>query len=521
MFAMQVPLHVIIHVLLPALAASTGITQAHRSWQVSCDDATVCHPMDSCIPLSRPPALLLGPATYQNLIQPTLAASLDAQMEYRPPPTSTHPAIKEQAPLAALCGPGCCASTQHANQLMFAMQVPLHVIIHVLLPALAASTGITQAHRSWQVSCDDATVCHPMDSCIPLSRPPALLLGPATYQNLIQPTLAASLDAQMEYRPPPTSTHPAIKEQAPLAALCGPGCCASTQHANQLMFAMQVSNAHSLFTKRSSNYFLLQLPGPHCCLSIVVQCCDVIRSLLLLAGDIETNPGPDNQAVLNELKKLTAGQSQLITEIKGLKTQMQTTDKAIADLSLRMTNLETHYENLALLRSDIENMKGDAACAAQTIQRIEMRIDDAENHSRRNNLLFYGISESSGSESFALSEKIIIDHCNKYLIITLDAKEIERAHRLGNRTAGNNRPIIVKFTFNKTKELVLSNGRKFKGTGFSVGEDFTRNIQIARRHLIAFAKSKSAPYSLRFKTLFMGNKRYVYDDRTKSVKELQ
>ncbi|KAH8042354.1 hypothetical protein HPB51_022072 [Rhipicephalus microplus] len=35
------------------------------------------------------------------------------------------------------------------------------------------------------------------------------------------------------------------------------------------------------------------------------------------------------------------------------------------------------------------------------------------------------------------------------------------------------RPIIVKFQSSKTKQLILSNGRKFKDTGFSVGEDFS------------------------------------------------
>lgn len=97
------------------------------------------------------------------------------------------------------------------------------------------------------------------------------------------------------------------------------------------------------------------------CLSIIVQCCDVVRSLLLLAGDVETNPGPDIQAVLNELKNLSAGQSQLITEIQGLKSQLLTTDKAISNPSVRMTDLETHYQNLAPLRSDIESVKSDAS----------------------------------------------------------------------------------------------------------------------------------------------------------------
>nr|XP_054928797.1 uncharacterized protein LOC126534349 isoform X1 [Dermacentor andersoni] len=52
------------------------------------------------------------------------AASLDLRPEYLSPPTSIRPSdIKEQARTEAFCGPGCCASTQHANPLMFYMQV--------------------------------------------------------------------------------------------------------------------------------------------------------------------------------------------------------------------------------------------------------------------------------------------------------------------------------------------------------------------------------------------------------------
>lgn len=63
-------------------------------------------------------------------------------------------------------------------------------------------------------------------------------------------------------------------------------------------------------------------------------------------------------------------------------SQIQTIDKAIVDLSFHMTPLETHYQNLVFLRFNIENMKGDAICAAKTIEMIKMRIHDAENHSR-------------------------------------------------------------------------------------------------------------------------------------------
>lgn len=97
---------------------------------------------------------------------------------------------------------------------------------------------------------------------------------------------------------------------------------------------------------------------------------------------------------------------------------------------------------------------------------------------------------------------------------------LKRAHRLGRHNPDRNRPIIVKFSNFKTKEAILRNGRKLKGTAYSIGEDFSKQTQTARKHLIAFGKSKSTPFSLRYKTLHIGPKRYFFDKSSQQVKEL-
>ncbi|KAL3181823.1 hypothetical protein MRX96_008130 [Rhipicephalus microplus] len=141
---------------MPLTAASMEIAQPHHSWHNNDDDAAFGNPMDSCI-TPKSPALLLNPAAHLNCTPLPLAASLDARLEYRLSPTSTQEAIQEKAQPETIWGPGCCASTQQANFLMFAMQVSLHVIVRVLLPALtAASMEIAQPHHSWHTNDDDA-----------------------------------------------------------------------------------------------------------------------------------------------------------------------------------------------------------------------------------------------------------------------------------------------------------------------------------------------------------------------------
>ncbi|XP_077507280.1 uncharacterized protein LOC144116387 [Amblyomma americanum] len=284
---------------------------------------------------------------------------------------------------------------------------------------------------------------------------------------------------------------------------------------------MQVSKSYTLFAKRSSNYILVQFPSPQCCVAIAAECVTVVHSLLLVSGDIETNPGPnDSSAVLAELQKLTAGQTQLIAEVQGLKSQLTTTDKTITDLSNRMTDLETHYQALLPLRNDIEKMQADTSNVARIIQELETRIEDAENRSRRNNLIFYGIPDTTDSETWAESEKLIIDVCRNNLQITVEPHEIERAHRLGRHSQDKNRPIIVKFTSSKTKESILSNGQNLKDTVYSVGEDFAHAVRHARKQLVAFAKARSAKFFLRFKTLHIGLNRYIFDTSSNTVKQI-
>lgn len=64
--------------------------------------------------------------------------------------------------------------------------------------------------------------------------------------------------------------------------------------------------------------------------------------------------------------------------------------------------------------------------------------------------MLYGIPDSSPSETFAQSEKLFVDNIREHIGISLDPKEIDRAHRLGRYPPGRNRPIIVKFAFYKT-----------------------------------------------------------------------
>uniref|UniRef100_L7LVD0 Putative tick transposon n=1 Tax=Rhipicephalus pulchellus TaxID=72859 RepID=L7LVD0_RHIPC len=415
----------------------------------------------------------------------------------KPPPLSASP-----------CGLGSCSARVTTNPLHFIMQVIYHAIALVFFPVPSGSSPCAspvraQPFRRPALFSRCATwLDSPQDSAWQ-TAPPFQYLVLITAGKV--PSATSSIVPQA-IKPPPLSASP-----------CGLGSCSARVTTNPLHFIMQVGPSYSLYAKKSSNYFLLQLPSPQRLFATCCECGAVVRSLLLVAGDIESNPGPDNAAILAELRKLTAGQSTVIAEIKDIKAQLVTTNNSIADLAKRVASVEAHCEHIEHLRQQLGTVQTDNEKTLCRVSDLESRFDDAENRSRRNNLIFYGIPDST-SEPRAHPEETIIQLCSERLNISLDTKEIERAHRLGRYNTGRNRPIIVRFSAFKTKEAILTNARKLKGTTYSIGEDFSRRVQSARRHLIAFAKSKSVPFSLRYKTLHIGSQRFFYDEASQSVR---
>ncbi|KAH8031539.1 hypothetical protein HPB51_018985 [Rhipicephalus microplus] len=80
-----------------------------------------------------------------------------------------------------------------------------------------------------------------------------------------------------------------------------------------------------------------------------------------------------------------------------------------------MTDLEGHCQNIISLRTDVEALRRDTARASDLLRKLDARVDEAENHSRRNNLIFYGLPESTGSEALVQVEQLVIKHCRDRL----------------------------------------------------------------------------------------------------------
>lgn len=100
-------------------------------------------------------------------------------------------------------------------------------------------------------------------------------------------------------------------------------------------------------------------------------------------------------------------------------------------------------------------------------------------------------------------------------------KTIERMHRIGKprkiKTAEENsrpRPVILKFYDYKEKEKVFQNCAKLKGSGISVGDDYSKETLDKRRLLWKSAlkeKEQGSRVRLNRDRLTVDNNVYVWD----------
>lgn len=272
------------------------------------------------------------------------------------------------------------------------------------------------------------------------------------------------------------------------------------------------------------------LPSPRQCYAIVIDCGSVLSLLLLLAGDVEENPGPtgtratasasdehcDLALALSELK---SGQSTLLNEMRALKTKLSKNDQILDTIQQRLSKIEQDCGSFVAIKTQVKGLETLAESQANQIAALTSRVDEAEDRARRQNLIFYGLADADG-ETWAQSEKKVIDHCASHLQLTVETRDIERAHRLGTFCSERKRPVIVKFSHFKERERVLVAGRRIKVPGISIAEDNSPSTRFSRKRLVDFGKSQNVAFKLRYNKLIIGNDTYIFDSTSQKVVKL-
>ena len=176
--------------------------------------------------------------------------------------------------------------------------------------------------------------------------------------------------------------------------------------------------------------------------------------------------------------------------------------------------IETHVESrLSDMRKSIEKQEGrifdleiaddrkqheikhlQVTVEQQTnqIQDLSWKLDQQEQYSRRNCLLFFGHDESADENT----DDVILQLAKEKLQVDLTRNDIERSHRTGSKSKHKStntpRPIIAKFNTYRKRQEVISARRKLAGTRKSIQEDLTKRNQELLKYVQVSRKVKSS-----------------------------
>ena len=125
-------------------------------------------------------------------------------------------------------------------------------------------------------------------------------------------------------------------------------------------------------------------------------------------------------------------------------------DAISQELKSRDDKIAALKEEVKDLRTELHDIKMEKM---QERENLEREIDEQEQYSRRNNLkVFLKVREVTDENTTDL----VIDH-GKTIGVALTPNDISRSHRLGQKSQGKIRPIIVKFTsYWKRKEFLTA-----------------------------------------------------------------
>ena len=144
---------------------------------------------------------------------------------------------------------------------------------------------------------------------------------------------------------------------------------------------------------------------------------------------------------------------------------------------------------------------------------LELKTDELECRSKRNNLIFYGLHRPD-KETNQDCEETVQDFLTDKLELSRSV-EFDRVHRLNNKS---NSPIIARCTYYKDKDTVLKARSKLRGSNIFIGEDFSVRVRNIRKKLsphLKAARNQGKRATMIFDHLLIDGKKFTLDSQDK------
>ena len=207
------------------------------------------------------------------------------------------------------------------------------------------------------------------------------------------------------------------------------------------------------------------------------------------------------------------------------------TDAKLAVMFELLCNVQTMQSRSSM---EIKGLTWNISGACEKVDKVEKRVDlharklrmlsyksiDLESRSRRNNLIFWGLTENNNRPC----DQLILNFMAHEMRIDTADMVIDRVHRLGAyqrlQSMGRydrRRPMIVRFRDYRDVDHVMDNAYKLRGSSFRVDRDYPKEIVEARSRLnkceeAQDARRKGSKIQIKYPAKLFINNRLIRDE---------
>ena len=174
-------------------------------------------------------------------------------------------------------------------------------------------------------------------------------------------------------------------------------------------------------------------------------------------------------AVMNDNDALQA----LDDRFAFFKTQITNEMKSFFKETLK-SELAASRQEIQSLHSTVKVLQDAVAAKDQQLSTLQLKVDELEQYSRRNNVRIAGIQEDETEDV----GKIVLDLINDQLGLDppMEVREIDRVHRVGTINPDKHRPVLLKLATYRSRKRIMQLGpeAKKKCNKIYFNDDLTR-----------------------------------------------
>jgi len=241
--------------------------------------------------------------------------------------------------------------------------------------------------------------------------------------------------------------------------------------------------------------------------------------LLLLSGDVETNPGPPKRGPPGGRPKEPTKEEQmkaLQDKVQAYEDKIDCLEKDVAAHKEEISGLKSTVSGMTGFEAEVKEMKAKMESISDVYGDLQEKMHDVDK-AIKNNLLFYGLVPEYLPE-MASNLTLKIHNLFKFNLGISRQLSLSKVARLttGPEIRGC-RPVLVAFTNFQDREEVLSKSKLLKTANIYVSEDLSRKTRENRHELSKYMRfvKRKAPHKkcvIRYDKLYIDNQPYAFDE---------